>query len=346
MSRVNIIVPMYNVAKYLPDFLESVLAQNYSDYTMFVVNDCSTDNSEEILRAYESRFAGKIICLQNKTNVKLGQTRNHGLEVSEQFPAEFTVFLDSDDLISSTFLEDMIRKADETNADMVICGMKRFEDGTGKEVCIESIDGSEEAIGILDALDKLAYINPASYNKLFRSSCIKGVRFKPMLRSEDTCYLMELLPRLKSIVYTGKVAYYYRLRADSLTAACTRDVCQSMFQGFEEMAKVYTQSEYEPFREVLETQVFIRSLVGGVSRGSFHDMKLLLKNIDEAYNYMNETFPKWKQNRYLSIGRQWYRGRKEFALIICAYMYRTHTFFLFVWIYYVMLKVLKRDIRM
>lgn len=345
-SRVNIIVPMYNVSKYLPSFLNSVLNQTYKEYRIFIVNDCSTDNSEEVLKTYIPRFEGRLIYLSNDRNEKMGQTRNRGLEEAEKYPAEYTAFLDSDDVILPDFLENMVKKAEDTHADMVICGMKRIEDVTGKVICLEAVNGLEQCTEILKFKDDMAFVNPAVYNKLFRTSCIKGVRFKRMLRSEDTCYLLEILPKLQTAVFTNKVGYYYRLRNDSLTGAFDENVCRSMFLGFAEMAKLYKQPEYFQFYDVLETQVFIRCLVGGVCRLSFSDMKKMGKNIREAYSYMNATFPLWKTNQYLSFGRRRSNNKKEFALKLCACMYRTHTFGIFVCIYYIMLKILKVDVRM
>lgn len=344
--KVNIIVPMYNVSKYLPAFLDSVLKQTYEHYRMYVVDDCSTDNSAEILNEYVSRFEGKLIYLSNEKNEKLGQTRNHGLDEAEKHLAEYTTFLDSDDVIAPDFLDSMIKKAEETDADMVVCGMERIDDATGKVICTEAINGAEKCTDIQKLKDNMAFINPAVYNKLFRTSCIKGVRFKRMLRSEDTCYILEILPKLRTVAYTNKVGYWYRLRTDSLTGIFGANVCKSMFQGFAEMAKLYEQPEFFQYYEVLETQVFIRCLVGGVCRASFSDMKQLKANIREAYTYMNDTFPSWKRNKYLSFGKRRSKNKKEMALKICAYMHRTHTFGIFVWVYYVMLKIFKIDVRM
>lgn len=346
MSKINIIVPVYNVEKYLPEFMESVLAQTFTDYTMFVVNDCSTDCTKNVIATFKSKFGERLHYLENSQNMKQGATRNRGLEEAEYFDADYTAFLDSDDILASDFLESMYQKAIETKADIVVCGMERIDDETGKKICVEAINGPEKKVAILDAIDELAFINPAPYNKLYKSSCIKGVRFKTMLRSEDTCYLLEILPRIQTIVYTNKVGYYYRIRNNSLTGEFGKEVCKSMFQGFSEVAELYKKTKYHPFYEVLETQVFIRSLIGGVCRASFPNMRQMGENITDAYDYMNKIFPEWRRNRYLCFGKQRSKGKKQFALKMCAYMYRMHCFWIFVSVYYIMLKVFKRDVRM
>lgn len=345
-GEVNIIVPMYNVSRYLPAFLESVLRQTYEHYRIYVVDDCSTDNSVEILNKYRIRFEGRLLYMANEKNEKSGQTRNYGLEEAEKYPAEYTTFLDSDDIIMPDFLESMIRKAQDTKADMVICGIERIEDVTGKIICTEAVNGAERCSDIQKMKDDMAFVNPAVYNKLFRTECIRGVRFKRMLRSEDTCYLLEILPKLRTIAYTNQVGYKYRVRHDSLTGAFRESICVSMFQGFAEMAKLYKEQEYLQYYEVLEMQVFIRCLIGGVCRASFSDMKRIKVHVSEAYSYMNATFPLWTKNRYLSAGKRRSKNKKEIALKICAYMYRTHTFGIFVWVYYIMLKIFKMDVRM
>lgn len=345
-GRVNIIVPMYNVSKYLSSFLDSVLMQTYKYYRLYIVDDCSIDDSVKIVYEYKPRFGDSLIFLKNSKNEKSGQTRNHGLDEAEKCPAEYTTFLDSDDIIAPDFLESMIKKAKETDADMVICGKERIEDVTCKVICTEAVNGVEKCTDIQELKDNMAFINPSVCNKLFRTACIRGVRFKNMLRSEDTCYLLEVLPKLRTIAYTNKVGYRYRLHNDSLTGTFEENACRSMFQGFAEMAKLYERPEYFQYYEVLETQVFIRCLIGGVCRASFSNMKKMKANIIEAYAYMNVTFPSWKRNPYLCFQRFRSKNKKEMAIKVCAYMHRTHTFGLFVWVYYVMLKVLKIDIRM
>lgn len=345
-GKVNIIVPMYNVSKYLSSFLDSVLMQTYKQYRLYIVDDCSMDDSAKIVNEYKPRFGENLIFLTNSRNVKSGQTRNHGLDEAEKYPAEYTSFLDSDDIIAPDFLDSMIKKAKETNADMVVCGKERIEDATGKVICTEAVNGAEKCMDIQKLKDNMAFINPSVCNKLFRTACIRGVRFKNMLRSEDTCYLLEVLPKLRIIAYTNKVGYRYRLRNDSSTGTFGENVCRSMFQGFAELAKLYEQAEYFQYYEVLETQVFIRCLIGGVCRASFSDMTKINRNIGEAYTYMNTTFPLWKKNPYLCFKSSRSKNKKEMAIKICAYMYRTHTFGIFVWTYYIMLNCFKMDVRM
>jgi glycosyltransferase involved in cell wall biosynthesis len=345
MAKINIVIPVYNMEKYLDEFFESVLKQSFKDYLLFVVNDCSTDESKTIIDKWKQQFGDKLIYLENKENIKLGLTRNHGLEETEKYPSEYTAFLDSDDWIEPDYLESMYSKAKEYDADMVICGMRRFEDSTNKTVCIEAVSGPTDCIYDVENYDELAYMNPAAYNKLYKSECIKGYRFMPLKRSEDTCYLFDIIPNIKSIIYTNKVSYHYRLRDNSITGSIGHEVCVSMFDGFKALYQKYTQEEYLPYKEMFETQIFIRSAVGGVCRATFADFKAMKSNINETYVFMNKTMPDWKRNRYLIFGKKRSRTIKQFMLKGCALLYRLHMFWIFVYVYYFVSKVLKKDIR-
>lgn len=345
MAKINIIIPVYNTENYLEQFFLSIFKQNFTDYLLFVVNDCSTDNSKSIIDKWKLQFGNRLIYIENIENIEQGMTRNHGLEETEKYPSEYTAFLDSDDWIEPDYLESMYSKAKEYDADMVICGMRRFEDMTDKTVCIEAVSGPKQCVCDVKNYDELAYINTALYNKLYKSECIKGYRFMPMKRSEDTCYLFDIIPNIKSIIYTNKVSYHYRLRENSITGSIGHEVCVSMFDGFKALYQKYTQEEYLPYKEMFETQIFIRSAVGGVCRATFADFKSMKSNINETYGFMNKTMPDWKRNRYLIFGKKRSRTIKQFMLKGCALLYRLHMFWIFVYVYYFVSKVLKKDIR-
>lgn len=346
MSKINIIVPVYNVDKYLDAFFESLLNQTFQDYTLFVIDDCSTDNSSEIVKLYKQRFGEKLLYFRNEKNMLLGKTRNRGLEEAEKFESEYTTFLDSDDWIDACFLENLYHAAIQQDCDIVICGIQRFEDTTNRHICTESVNGPTVRRTDLFQFDELAYINPAVYNKLFRSSKIKGYRFRPMKRSEDTCYFFEILPEMNSLIYTNKATYHYRIRESSLTGTFGNDVCKSMYDGFKDMYKLYQMPKYIGYKEMFETQVFIRCAVGGVCRASFSDMRTTWKNAKEAYSYMNIYMPDWRKNKYLCFCKMHNGNWKQFALKCCALAYKCHLFGIVVWCYYFFLKILKKDVRM
>lgn len=105
MPMVSVIIPVYNVERYLARCLDSVLEQTYKNYEIICVNDSSPDNCKEILKRYERKYTDKIIVLHNEQNVGLRKTRERGIEASS---GEYLMFIDSDDYIKKDFISQYI----------------------------------------------------------------------------------------------------------------------------------------------------------------------------------------------------------------------------------------------
>ena len=118
--KLSIIVPVYNMAAggKLEYCLESLVNQTITDYEIIAVDDCSTDNSLEILRQYEANYPDKFKVIASPVNKKQGGAKNLGLEIAK---GEWIGFIDSDDWITSDYYEKLLKKAGETGADMVGC---------------------------------------------------------------------------------------------------------------------------------------------------------------------------------------------------------------------------------
>ena len=117
--KVSIIIPVYNVAKWLPECLDSVLNQDWEvgkDYEVLCVNDGSTDNSPEILQSYES----KGITVVNKENSGVSSTRNLGIDLAK---GEYIWMVDSDDFIAPHVLPKMYQYAVEKQIDQLFIGV-------------------------------------------------------------------------------------------------------------------------------------------------------------------------------------------------------------------------------
>lgn len=115
MNQVSVIIPIYNVEQYLEKCLESVINQTYKDLEIICVNDCSPDNSAEILKKYAERD-DRIILVNREKNGGLSAARNSGLEIAT---GEYIYFLDSDDWIDLDYIKKMVETIENTNADIV-----------------------------------------------------------------------------------------------------------------------------------------------------------------------------------------------------------------------------------
>lgn len=116
---ISVIIAMYNTEKYIGDCLESVLAQTFQDYEVIVVDDCSTDNGNSIVKSYENKFAGRLNLVHlPKNSGNNGIPNNMGLALSR---GEYVIFLDSDDTITLNALEKLYTVAKNFDADVVGC---------------------------------------------------------------------------------------------------------------------------------------------------------------------------------------------------------------------------------
>ena len=119
MEKVSIIMPVYNVEKYLRKAIESVLKQTYAEFELLLINDRSTDNSKEICREYCKKDS-RIILFENDSDIHgPGPTRNIGLNHAR---GEYIYFMDADDWIEDCLLQCAVNRMKETNADVVQFG--------------------------------------------------------------------------------------------------------------------------------------------------------------------------------------------------------------------------------
>ena len=133
---VSVIIPMYNAAKYIGECLDSLLAQTFQNFEVIVVDDCSTDNSVQIVESYAPKFNGRLYLTHTETNSGSGGVpRNKGISFSR---GEYIQFLDADDILTKTALEEMYTLAKKNAADVVYCEQhyKMEADGTNREISI------------------------------------------------------------------------------------------------------------------------------------------------------------------------------------------------------------------
>ena len=117
IPAISVVIPMYNVEKYIGDCLDSLLNQTFQNFEVIVVDDCSTDNSRAVVESYAEKFGGRLILTKTKTNTgSAGFPRNKGIELSR---GKYFFFLDADDLIITTALAELYELAEHYQADVI-----------------------------------------------------------------------------------------------------------------------------------------------------------------------------------------------------------------------------------
>lgn len=220
-QKVSVIVPVYNVEKYLKRCVDSLIGQSYSNLEILLVDDGSKDNSFSICKEYELKDSR--IRVFHKENEGLGLTRNYGIE---RVTGEYITFVDSDDYLKLDAIETMLEKATTTDADVVIANM--FYMGKKMEItAAERLYLSDEIRNVIincmmgndgTKRDALSYTATA---KLFRKELFTKNDLKfPSERQliwEDLAFSINAYPLCRKIYILHKPIYYYCFNEDSLT---------------------------------------------------------------------------------------------------------------------------------
>lgn len=210
MTKVSIIIPVYNAEKYLRQCLDSVVNQTLKDIEIICVNDGSPDNSLEILQEYAKK--DDRIKIINKVNGGVSSARNVGLEVAQ---GEFIGFVDSDDYIDLNYYENLYNRAKVTCSDIVVAEyIYRFRDK--KKKVFLKVDKSVVTTNVKEKFECL-YLPDFCYlgNKIYKRDFLE-VRFPEGVTYEDIYFTTHVLAQDGRMAVAENATYYYRNNADSI----------------------------------------------------------------------------------------------------------------------------------
>ena len=228
---ISVIVPVYNVEKYLERCVKSIAAQTYKDLEILLIDDGSTDKSGEMCDDFQQ--TDSRIKAFHKQNGGLSDARNYGIEHSA---GEFISFVDSDDYIDEKMLETLHRLITENDADLAVCSaMDVFE---GKEVTqVKEIKEFN-----LNKVESYKYMLrgdgiPSACNKLYKRQTVGDVRFPVGKLYEDGFFTPQILKKVEKTAVTSKPMYYYFRRADSITTKPFRKGDLDVIEAYDKCVK-------------------------------------------------------------------------------------------------------------
>lgn len=217
MPLVSVIVPVYNVEKYLVRCLDSIVGQTYRNLEIILVNDGSTDNSGEICRQYAERDAR--IRLFTQENQGLSAARNTGLD---HMNGEYIVFVDSDDYISIHFVEIMLSKLLEYDVKIAICDRLEVSDADDSaDVDHVSLPDIGPCIKMSrDDVFKGAYKSSkyvVAWEKIYHKEIFENLRFERGRIHEDTFIFHKIYAQVENICWINRALYVCRMSTNSIT---------------------------------------------------------------------------------------------------------------------------------
>ena len=207
MPKNSVIVPVYNVQKYLAAWLDSVIAQTMTDIEIICVNDGSTDNSADILAEYAQKDSRiKIITQENKG---LSGARNSGMKVAT---GEYTCFVDSDDRIPPYALKTLLQIAEVTQSPIVMS-----EKVEHQPVLMSGAVHWKIHTQVMPDFVQNRHISSSAWNKLYRTDLIQNHPFIEGIYFEDWPFLTTLMNQVNQFATTDIPCYIYRNDNDSIT---------------------------------------------------------------------------------------------------------------------------------
>ena len=203
---ISVIVPIYNVEKYLDKCLDSLLNQTYENIEIICVEDHSPDNSREVLKKYKNNDKVKII--YNEKNMGLSYSRNVGIK---EATGDYVGFVDSDDYISLDFYEKLFNQMMKDDSEIAIADIKIVEEANNTETISSVYTKTKDNIGFIN--NGLA---ASACNKLFKKELFKKYEFAVGKVNEDIAVIIPILAEAKKISYVEDTYYYYIQRGNSI----------------------------------------------------------------------------------------------------------------------------------
>lgn len=210
MPEISIIVPVYNVEKYLDRCIESILTQTFTDFELILIDDGSPDNCPEMCDNWAEKD-NRIVVI-HKENGGVSSARNAGLYISK---GNYIGFVDPDDVISPVMYENLYNSCISTSSDMAICNFEEFEDTFEYDEKLAEYNVYSRNEVLTMAFVPKARVLGNVWNKLYKKSIIDNITFDETLTNgEDTKFSFYVAFNSKSIVIIDNIYYMYYVRSD------------------------------------------------------------------------------------------------------------------------------------
>lgn len=220
MPEISIIVPVYNVEKYLSKCIDSILNQTFNNFELILVDDGSTDKSYEICDYYKN--IDRRVVVIHKNNEGAAEARNYGIRLAK---GDFIGFVDSDDYIEENMYETLYNIMIDFKSDIVVCNHMNFKDNFYKRENKRIMKKDIKSFNNIEALenyllnygDKNKVMKTIVWDKLYKKELFDNISFPKGKIAEDGYVIYKLLYYSNKITYVDEILYYYYQRNDSVS---------------------------------------------------------------------------------------------------------------------------------
>ncbi len=252
---ISVIIPVYNVEKYLPECLDKTLGQSLHNIEIICIDDCSTDNSLKILKEYSAKDPRMKVLEMNK-NSGSGPVRNLGIQ---RATGEFLAFMDPDDYYYNEHCLELLYNNATAN-DVDLCGgnIRYLWDGSG-----ELLPTGNIVFETCELINTYDIQNPYEYQRyIFRKDIImkRGIRFPAYRRFQDPVFMLKCMVAIDKLFVTNKIIYIYR--QNHKTVAWNIEKCTDMLKGVSDILRISKENNlWIGYKKAVEFFLKIRLFV-------------------------------------------------------------------------------------
>ena len=305
----SIIVPVYNVEKYLENCINSLINQTLHNIEIILVDDGSTDNSGLICDQYQ--LIDKRIKVIHKQNRGISDTRNIGIKNAT---GRYIGFVDSDDCVKKTMFETLYNIALENDADIVQCDFTRIYENQKNNICkqldIQKINEykGEDVLYKLDGKEgeKIVVV----WNKIYKKELFDGIKFPLNKINEDEFITYKLIHKSRKLIDVDMKMYYYRQREDSIMSKEFSIERLDVIEALEERREYFKLNKLNVLAKKTDATIstYLKGFYTEVSNSQIKDKKIILKRIKR---YMYKYYIKFLVNTEIT-----FRGKVSLTLCI------------------------------
>lgn len=295
---ISIVIPVYNVERYLQECLDSCLMQTYKKIEIVIINDGSTDRSGEIAEKYAASDDRLKYIRQENRGVSFA--RNVGIDKSL---GEYVIFVDSDDFIPENYVEKLFNELLRTDADMVFCEAYRWYGDEKKEEFLINT----EHLPIENGTDYLeANLTTYMWGKIYKRNLVTNTILQKCNLCEDMFFNLQVLPKCRKVSYIREFLYYYRFNDSSITSETDRKKVNAALRchGLELETHLCDFGLTRKVKDLLRQRnfTFIVDALFLEAHGN-RDVNKLIDLMLKDYGYYFKTFKRFKTGLLLLIVR-------------------------------------------
>ncbi len=289
MIKYSIIVPVYNVEKYLERCINSLINQTYSNIEIILVNDGSSDNSENILKTYSNKYDN--IKYINKKNGGQASARNLGLT---KVSGDYISFIDSDDYVEENMFEEINKILEEDKKDIIVFDM--YQINKQNKIILKGFNNKSTDN------NKNYIISPAGpCNKIYSKQIASKIKFLENHIYEDLAVIPSLACYTNNIYYLDKPLYNYVIYGEStMRQNKYNEKLLDIFKVVEHMENEFIKNKkYNEYSEEIE-YIYIEDLLHGATL-RFIKYEEGLKDIIKIKQIIKEKYPNYYKNKYYKL---------------------------------------------